>query len=108
MEDFKTKKREIKLLDLAVLLCHMHEAENNPNIGFLDTKETATSLGRYLNKSTHIYSHQIESMLWCSNLLNEEGKWWHPYHESFDEWIKDIVGSKATFNKIYNLIEDKE
>ena len=101
------KKIPVKLLDLAVLLLNVHRAAKEPAIGFEDANRSLSSITRYLNKTIQIEREAVESALWSSNMLNEDGKFWHPHDETFDVWAKKLMG-RHKFDSYYGTIEMKE
>jgi hypothetical protein len=98
------KWREVRLLDIAVMLLHVHLGAKEEHVGFEDARETIDTLTRKLNKKVLVDPVLLESCLWSCNLMNEAGKWWHPRDNNFDEFLKDVLGA-AKFNKVYNVIE---
>jgi hypothetical protein len=99
--------RSVKLIDLAVLLYNVAKGAEDSEVGFEDAQRTIEELFLRLNKKIMVAPDLLESALWSSNLLNEQGKWTHPAGMTFDEWVKGIVGPD-TFNKTYSLIEKKD
>ncbi len=100
--------REVRLLDLAVLLLHVHMGAKEEQVGFEDAQESIDTLTRKLNKKVFIDPALLESCLWSCNLMDEANKWWHPRDRTFDEFVRDVLGSSGEFNKIYNIIEKEQ
>lgn len=97
--------RAIKLIDLAILLYHVHKGAEDQEIGFEDARESLESLTTQLNKTVYIKEAHIESALWSANLMDEKRTFWHPKLD-FNSWVKSIVGTDG-FNRFYNLIGEK-
>lgn len=110
--NFLSKKggqwRKVTLLQLAILLFHVHRGATDDQVGFEDAQETLDTLTRKLNRPVHSNPVLLESALWSANLLDEQGKWWHPHGLTFDEFVVQLLGRKVKFDKIYNLIEEEK
>lgn len=100
----KHEYKTIKMLDLAILLYHVHKGAQDQEIGFEDAQESLDSLTAKLNKSIDVPRVALESALWSVNLMDEQGKYWHPLGLSFDEYAKRLVGN---YNRFYCTIEEK-
>jgi hypothetical protein len=98
--------KALRVLDISVLLYHVYQGLKNPEVGFEDAEETLNSLSKRLNYKFLVDPKILESCLWSCNLLNEQGKWWHPKDRTFDEFLKDVLGEDS-FNKTYNCIVKK-
>lgn len=99
--------RQVRLSELAVLLYNVAKADQDPEVGYEDAQRTLANLMTRLSKKVMVDPALLESCLWSSNLLNEQGKWSHPTGRSFDEWVRELAGGDK-FNKVYNLIERDE
>jgi hypothetical protein len=97
--------RPIKTLDLAILLYHVWRGSQEPEIGHADAKESLTTLTNQLNRKVYLDPALIESALWSANMLDEDGKFWHPHGLTFDEWVRNMLGSRKEYNRNYGTIE---
>src|SRR5688572_29791250 len=87
------KRIPIKLLDLAILLFHVHKgAQMRNTIGFGDANRSLLSITKRLNKKVWIEPFLIESALWSANCLDEINRFWHPEKIPFEEWANKLVG----------------
>jgi hypothetical protein len=70
-----------------------------------DANRTQDDLFRELNKrQVYLDKEVLESCLYCSNMNDEDGKFWHPQHKSFETFLRYVLPPKHTFDKVYNLI----
>jgi hypothetical protein len=99
--------RHVKLLDIATLLLNIHMAAKDEDVGFEDAQNTLSSITARLNKMVLLDPALIESGLWSGNLLNEKGRFVSPTGETFDEFVRRLLGRDG-FNRIYNTIERKD
>lgn len=104
--DKKGSWKPVKLLDLAILLYHVHKGAKDEEVGFLDARETLESLTKALNRTVYVDKSHLESAIWSANMLSEHGKFWHPTL-TFEQFVKDLVGADV-FHKVYGTIEKKE
>ena len=95
---------KVSLADITVLLFHVTKGAVTSSVGFEDANRTLNDIVRVLNKQVYIDKGLVESSLWSCNLMSEEGQFWHPAGKSFDEFVKDLLGTEK-FNKTYNVIE---
>jgi hypothetical protein len=98
--------RVVKLLDLAILLYHVHKGSQDNEVGFLDARESLDTLTRSLNKEVYIDVSKLESALWSANIMDEQGKFWHPTL-TFEQWVKSIIGNDK-YHRVYGTLEKKE
>lgn len=99
--------KHIRLLDVAVLLYNMHLGAADESVGFEDAAESLETLTRKLNKQILVEPAVLESLLWSSNLLHEQGKWHHPKGVDFNEWVNSLI-KPDRFERYFHLIERKE
>ncbi|MCK5015595.1 MAG: hypothetical protein KAS32_00870 [Candidatus Peribacteraceae bacterium] len=97
-------KRPISLYHLMVLLQNVHVGASLNQVGFEDTDRTLEGLTRELAPMIYISVPVIESALWSCNLLDEQGKFWHPKDKTFEQF-KIMIERNDTFNKDYNCFE---
>lgn len=102
------KRIAVRLLDLVTLLHNVHEGARYPEVGFEDARETLQSLSRKLGGATKVDPGALESALWSCNLMSESGRFWDSQGRTWDEFLRDVLGSPAKFNKQLNLIKDEE
>ncbi len=95
---------KIKILDLAILLLNVHRAAQEPAIGFVDANQSLDTLTSKLDRTISIDRSLIESALWSSNMLDEDGKFWHPRDMSFEKWHKELL-KKEKYNRYYGVLE---
>lgn len=100
-------KVPISVLDLAVLLFYVHRGAADNEVGFVDARESLETLTRELNKALYVDPTMLESAIWSSNIMDEQGKFWHPEGLTFDEWVRRIANG-AKYNRVYGLFESKK
>jgi hypothetical protein len=94
----------LRPVDIAVLLHNVYHCPDASN----DADHTVNEIVTILNKGAGYLSKDIlESALYCCNMNNEQGKFWHPQKISFDSFVKHLLGAKFTYDTYYNLIEAK-
>ncbi len=99
--------RNVSAMALAVLIYHVFRGAEIEEVGFEDAQETLDTFYRKANRFTLIDPALVESALWSCNLMDERGQFWHPRGRTFDQFLKEVLGDKDGFNKVYNLIEKK-
>lgn len=99
--------RSVRLMDLVVLLYHVHKGANMDEVGFEDALETIDSLTRRLNQRVLIDPNLLESALWSCNMLDEREQFWHPKNKNFDDFVRELLGRDG-FDKTYNLIQKRD
>jgi hypothetical protein len=97
--------RRIDALSLMTLLYHVHRGAALSTVGFEDSTQTIQKLTFNLNQRLIVRISDLESALWSANLMQEQGKWWHPTGRSFDEFLRDALPG-ARFDKDYNFIKE--
>jgi hypothetical protein len=107
-----SKQLRISLLDLAVVLYHVHlGAQQKEIIGFEDAGRTLKQLTEELAPSRILVSlSALESALWSANLCDEEGLFWSPTDEGFESFLARLLrfasdDAKLEFDRIYNRID---
>lgn len=105
----------ISLLDLSTLLYHVHlGAQKKETVGFEDAGRTLKQLTDELAPSKVLIPlDSIESALWSANLLSEQGQFWSPHGETFDDFIKRLLrfathDAKLEFDKFYCRIKTRQ
>ena len=100
--------RKLNLLDIAVLLYHVHKGASDDNVGFEDARNTLDSLSKQLcRKKVYVSTAALESALWSCNLLDELGRFDDIRGRSFDEFLHDLIPGEK-FDRFYNTIDNKE
>lgn len=102
------KQREIRILDLLVLLDNTRLGASSPQIGFEDSQQALDTFLNGLNKKVMIPNSSIESALWACNLLDEQGKFKHPKDLTLDQFVSSLLKKGEKFNKKYNFIRGKD
>lgn len=97
--------KKVKLADLVTLIHNLHTGAANPEVGFEDAGNTLKQITNRLNRKVWVDPSVLESGLWSCNLLNERGEFWDYKGRTFDELIKEVVGT-ANFDRFFNTIED--
>lgn len=101
---FKLQK-SLSILELSILILNVALAAKDPDIGFCDADRTLEELLSSLNFTFPIQPDALESALWSCNILDEKGKFFHPFGGSFDNLLKRI-GLLDRFDKRYNMIKE--
>lgn len=94
----------LRPLDIAILLHNVYHCPDASN----DADHTIEEIVLTLNKGVgYLTKELLESALYCCNMNNEQGKFWHPQKVQFDSFVKHLLGADFQFNKYYNYIEEK-
>jgi hypothetical protein len=102
-----TANRKIYIFDLAVLVFNLIVAARDSNIGYEDPDRTVDRLEKVVNKLASIKQHDLECLLYSSNLLDEKGKFFHPKKTKFKTFVQSILDKNERFDYEYNVIERK-
>lgn len=98
--------RAVRLLELATLLSALHQASNDPDVGFEDAQRTLDQITRFLNKKVYLPPDLIECGLWACNLLSERDRFRDAKGRSFEQFLKELLPN-ANFDRFYNTVEWK-
>lgn len=91
--------------EAAVLLFHLLRAGEKGNLSANATmKDLADQLEHYRQP---VKKEVLEAALYVCNMDTEQGAFWHPYNNSFEQFAKKVLPADFTFNRTYNLIERK-
>lgn len=101
----------LSLLDIAVLLYHLHRGAQLPDlVGYESADQTLRNLTFNLDKRRIMVDRvALESALWSANLMDENALFWSPRDENFNEFVKKLLskyqGSESLkFDRKYNQI----
>lgn len=94
-------------MDMLTLLLNVRAGANEAEVGFLDADNTIQSITKKLNREVWIDQSSLESGLWSCNLMSENQKFQDMRGRTFDQFLKDILGSTG-YHKFYCLIESKK
>ncbi len=103
----------LSVLDLAILLFHVHRGTEIEQVGFEDCERTLQQLTAALEpKRVFVPRECVESALWSANLMDEVGEFWHPQGTGFDKWVRKILAHSLSemhlqFSRTYNRITVK-
>lgn len=94
-------KFKVRPLEAVVLMHHIVHCKDAENDADRTVKELITELDTsrgWLSKGL------LESALYCCNMENERGKFWHPLGKSFDRFLHGIIPPDLHFDRYYNVI----
>lgn len=94
-------------LDLAILLLNIHRSAEDPAICYLDPHLPIEYLEACFNVEFRVALGRMERALFCANMMNEQGKFWHPKGLSFKEWSEKMTPRGYDFNAQYNFFQEK-
>ncbi len=92
-------------LQAVVLLWHVIHCEDAENDADRTVAEIIHEIDSYPG---HLTKGVLESALYCCNMENERGKFWHPLEHSFDRFLLGILNKQLHFDKYYNVIYEKK
>lgn len=104
----KTKGRYVRLVDLCTLLHNVRLGALVPSVGFEDADQTINQLCRQLQRNVWVPDSALESALWSSNLLNEQGKFWDAKERTFDQLVNELTRPGERFNRTFNCFERRK
>jgi hypothetical protein len=93
----------VSLVDIVALLDNIYRGAQHAEVGFEDASRTLDAITHELNKKVFIDPSVVESALWSCNLMDEQGKFWHPRGLSFEQFLKKLVPFRA-FCRKYNIL----
>lgn len=96
---------QISPLTAVVLLHHVVNCDDADNDADRTVREIAVELDKYRSS---IKRAVLESALYCCNMEEERGKFWHPFDHSFNRFIDEILPSDFHFDRYYNQIYEKK
>jgi len=96
--------------DLVVLAYNAHRARDTEGVGWEDADRTFEMFWRELTqRRVGMRKVLVESCLWATTMLNEEGKLWLPYHhKDYQAFLKRLLPSDLHLDQKLNLIIPKE
>ncbi len=93
-------------LTCVVLLHHVTKCDDADNDADRTVHEITTQIDQF---QTSIPRALLESALYCCNMENERGQFWHPYGWSFDKFVNETIRDRDLhYDKYYNLIYEKK
>lgn len=93
-------------LEALVLIHHVVHCEDAENDADRTVQELVQEIDHY---DGYISKGVLESALYCCNLENERGHFWHPLKYPFDSFLRKVIPGGQHFDKYYNcLYEIKE
>ena len=98
----------IRVVDLAVLLYHLHKAANHKEVGNGETTLSINELNAHLNKKLTMPKYLIESCLWACNMLDEMDDFHHVNGLTFKQTVNRIKPRGVVFNYTYNWFEEDD
>lgn len=93
----------ISVLDIVVLLYNVYRASKN-SIGYNDADKTLAQLTSELKGHMKVRVDTLEKLLYASNMLDEQKKFWHYRDTTFDSFLKRVA-PKLKFDKKRNYFE---
>ena len=94
-------------LTAVVLLHHVVNCDDAEN----DADRTVPELANEINSYQSSLSKELmESALYCCNMENELGRFWHPWRWNFDRFVENCLRSHSDlhFDRYYNQIYAKK
>jgi hypothetical protein len=102
MKDYKVgyEYEQVTPFDLMILLVNYlkHQEEH----GNMDAVRTYESVKKRYQEPRWIRTDDLEALIYCANILQEEGKFWHPEKREFDAFLKRL-GKGKHYDKMYNF-----
>lgn len=87
--------------DMVVLMHHVLYSEDAENDADRMVEELAMHLDHYKG---YVGKGVFESALYCCNMENERGNFWHPLGMKFDAFLERVIPLGQRFDKYYNVI----
>lgn len=92
---------KISPLQAVVLLHHLVNSDDAEN----DADRTVGEMVAELDGNNGFLSKAVlESALYCCNMEDERGRFWHPLNHNFDRFTAGIIPKSLHFDKYYNVI----
>lgn len=96
---------KVTRFDLAILIYNY--LRHHEKYGNMDAVRSYDAVKKRLRKKDWYELPAVEALLYCANMLNEDGEFWHPEKITFDDWVKRAFG-RTDFDKIYNYFKEAE
>lgn len=91
-----------------MLLYNVYKGSTTETVGFEDARDTLQTFMQRLNESAiKMTVDDVESALSSCNFLDEQGKFWHPTHLSFEGFVARLAPKGQKFDKTYNYFIEK-
>lgn len=97
--------------DRDLLAKYVLAGSSHPELGFQEFEWSLNYMLKLLqDRNTSIRTNKlstnlVECALWYSNMLDELGEWSHPEGLTFDQWVRNLLPKKLTYDKFWCLIE---
>ncbi len=74
--------------------------------GNMDAVRSYDEIKRRYNKPRWHKIDDIEALLYCAAMMDEEEEFWHPEKMKFPEWLKRAFG-RADYDRVYNYFTEE-
>lgn len=101
------KHRHIYLLDFVTLINSLVAGYNDNDIGNGDLVSNWDSVQKSLNRAVTLDPSFIENCVWAANMLDEKNKFKDIKGRTFTQFVTDLIGNKASYDRNYGLINWK-
>jgi len=91
--------------ELVVLMLNAYKY--NEQFGWDDAERLIEEVMSKVDRELFIEKQAIESLLYCSNMLDENKSFWHPSGKDFETMLSEVVSKHYKFNRTYNYLEKK-
>lgn len=108
LEEFQLKRFRTTSLNAAILLTNTYMAAKDPNIGWEDARQHLNMFTKEMRFGVTLLQGNIERALWACNMLEEQGKFWHPRDLTFHSFLDIMLDRRWNFDKTYNLLTKRE
>lgn len=102
----------VRPLDVAILLNNVHKSAQDEDTGFNDADITLAQMTTRMNRRKVPFKvDTVERALYCCNLMDEKGEFWHPLGVTFEDFLKSIAvqnGRPLLFDRFYNYFKARE
>ncbi len=93
----------VRHFDLVILL--MNYLWHHEKHGNMDAVRSFEEVRKQFDTRKWLKTPDVEALLYCANMLNEEGEFWHPDGIEFEEWVKRAF-DRADFDRVYNFFKE--
>ena len=96
----------ISLLQLSTLMMNVYLARSVDEIGWQHARQTFDRYYREMETTTRISQGNLETGLWACNMLDEQGRFWHPDQGKLRPFVRSILNSDERYDYYYSLIRE--
>lgn len=98
----------VRFYDLIVLIYHLHRFTQKYEHNNID--KSYAQITKHVTPKKWVSKQDLEHLLYCCNLLSEDGEFWHPDDIDFDQFLREVQKryELSDFDKLRNYFKEGE